>query len=315
MAFHLPNLAWLRAFEASARHLSFTAAANELQMTQAAVSHQVRALERQLGFPLFDRLARGLRLTDLGGAYLPSVQAAFQQLEGATDHLFGAVRQRAVSVRAPVSLAVLWIAPRLVAFRQAHPAIGVRLFSSLWSDALSDDQIDVEIRFGTGQWRGCESTLLFCDAAHVIAPRGWAEGDDEAERIRALAHRPIVHVIGHEDLWQTAFWRAGIDAPSPPEGIRVDTSLAAIELVAAGAASAVILSVFLERALAQMPIEAPDVEPLSLDLGHYIVRPLGGVGSAPSSRAADVDALVQWLVEEARPVRERTPQSGRLALP
>ena len=107
--YDLPPLAWLRAFEASARHSSFTAAAQELNLTQAAVSHQVRSLEKHLGVMLFERLARTLRLTEMGTAYLPPLRRAFDELTAATSGLFGPIGKHTLVVRAPVSFASQWL--------------------------------------------------------------------------------------------------------------------------------------------------------------------------------------------------------------
>lgn len=140
MTYHLPHLNWIRAFEASARRLSFTAAANELNRTQTSVSHQVRSLEAHIGFQLFERLPHGLRLTDMGLAYLPAVRKAFEDLSTATSGLFGPVSERPVIVRAPISWAVLWLAPRLSNFAAQYPEIDVRLYSAIWADSLSSDE-------------------------------------------------------------------------------------------------------------------------------------------------------------------------------
>jgi len=303
MAYDLPNLAWLRAFEASARHLSFTGAAAELNMTQAAVSHQVRALERQLGFALFDRLARGLRLTDMGGAYLPSVERAFVELSGSTQHLFGSVRPRTVAVRAPVSLGALWLAPRLAAFAQNHPEIQLRLFSSVWSDSVIDEQVDIDIRFGEGKWRGHDAELLARSAARVIAPPGWAEGHDDAERLAALAQRPLIHVFGHEDLWPRALAGAGISADNL-QIIRCDASITAIELVRAGVGAAIILTAFLGPAIADRAVETPIGHDLDLAGAHYLVRRKG----EPTLRN-EAQTFADWLKAQAGAAHPETGQT------
>src|SRR5262249_45316576 len=110
---HLPPLTWLRGFEAAARTGSFTGAARALGLTQAAVSYQVRSLEQHLGFPLFERLAHGLRLTDIGRAYLPSLQRAFDEVSASTLGLFGAQGEASLAIRTPISFGSLWLAPRL----------------------------------------------------------------------------------------------------------------------------------------------------------------------------------------------------------
>src|SRR5476649_2282193 len=119
----LPNLAWLRSFEAAARTASFTAAAAELNLTAGAISYQIRALEAHLGFSLFERLPRGVKLTPMGVAYLPPVRKAFEELADSTVGLFGGSERLQITVHAPVSLAALWLAPKLPTFAAANPNI------------------------------------------------------------------------------------------------------------------------------------------------------------------------------------------------
>ena len=104
-------MTWLRAFEAAARTSSFTAAAAELNLTSGAISYQIRALEAHLGFSLFERLPRGVRLSPMGVAYLPPVRKAFEELADSTVGLFGGSERVQITVHAPVSLAALWLAP------------------------------------------------------------------------------------------------------------------------------------------------------------------------------------------------------------
>src|SRR6185503_4944725 len=118
---HLPPLNALRAFEAAARRLSFTAAAVELYVTQAAVSHQVKALEQRLGVKLFHRLARGLVLTDEGQALLPAVSDSFDQIERTLQRFRAGALREVLSVGVVGTFAVRWLLPRLEQFREAHP--------------------------------------------------------------------------------------------------------------------------------------------------------------------------------------------------
>src|ERR1700686_4089916 len=121
MTARLPSLNGLRAFEAAARHLSFTVAASELNVTQTAVSHQIRRLEEQLGLRLFIRQNRALTLTHEAQAYLPSVRAAFQDLRVATERLLRGPRDDVLTVSTMVTVAAKWLVPRLARFQEAHP--------------------------------------------------------------------------------------------------------------------------------------------------------------------------------------------------
>src|SRR6202047_5515140 len=150
----LPTLTWLRAFEAAARTSSFSAAAAELNLTSGGISYQIRALEAPLGVALFERLPRGVKLTAMGVAYLPPGRKAFEELADSTVGLFGGSERVQITVNAPVSLAALWLAPKLPEFSRAHPTIDVRLSSVIWDNAVPDEATDLEIRYGAGHWHG-----------------------------------------------------------------------------------------------------------------------------------------------------------------
>lgn len=156
----LPPLGWLRAFEAAARHLSFTDAATELNLTQAAISKQVKSLELHLRQPLFIRRPRSLQLKKMGEAYLPKVHDAFERLAIGTREVFGRRRTKELTLRCAVSFAVNWLAPRLPEFLDRHPGKTIRLISSVWNDTFDADVFDLDIQYGTGLWNGVRSHRL-----------------------------------------------------------------------------------------------------------------------------------------------------------
>ncbi len=142
----LPPLGWLRTFEAAARHLSFTGAARDLNMTQSAVSQQIKSLEGHLGQPLFLRRPKALELTEAGITYLPVVREAFRTLVRGTQAVTGA-QQNAVQVQCNISFAVNWLAPRLPAFQAKHPDVQLNIFTELWEPREMAEGAAVEIRF------------------------------------------------------------------------------------------------------------------------------------------------------------------------
>ncbi|MFT5505770.1 MAG: LysR family glycine cleavage system transcriptional activator [Gammaproteobacteria bacterium] len=150
--YKLPPLKWLMSFEAAARHLSFTAAAQELGLSQAAVSYQIKCLEGKIGFPLFDRKPRNLQLTDIGHAYLPSIRRVFDELTTSSAGLFGEIGQNTITVRVAISFMVLCLAPKLQEFKAAHPEININFWSSVWANSDDSVNADVDIRFGLGNW-------------------------------------------------------------------------------------------------------------------------------------------------------------------
>src|SRR3954468_13567242 len=161
----------LRAFEVSARHLSFTRAAMELCVTQNAVSAQVRNLEERLGAPLFRRLPRGLALTDEGAALLPMLSESFERMRLELEQFEGGLHREVLTVAVVGTFAVGWLLPRLAAFRRDHPFIDLRLLTNNNRVDLAAEGLDCAIRFGDGAWHGTEAEpLLEAPLSPVCAP-------------------------------------------------------------------------------------------------------------------------------------------------
>ncbi|KIZ42383.1 LysR family transcriptional regulator, partial [Rhodopseudomonas palustris] len=162
MTARLPSLNGLRAFEAAARHLSFTEAAVELNVTQTAISHQIKRLEDELGVRLFIRQNRALALTPQARDYLPGIRAAFNDLRLATDRLLRK-DDNVLTVSTLASLAAKWLLPRLSAFQEAHPGIDVRITTSRALVDFKAGDVDAAIRYGRGQWPGLRADWLMAD--------------------------------------------------------------------------------------------------------------------------------------------------------
>jgi LysR family glycine cleavage system transcriptional activator len=164
----LPPLNWLRAFEASARALSFTEAAQELHMTQSAVSQQIKSLESALGRQLFHRRARGLELTDIGRGYLPTVQAAFNTLEEGTAILTGRNEPDVLELHSNISFAIFWLTPRLHDFLQQYPWVNLDVATSIWPTEKPRNLAAVEIVLGLGKWEGRAGQRLTRDTIFPV---------------------------------------------------------------------------------------------------------------------------------------------------
>ena len=169
----LPPLNWLRAFEAAARHLSFTAAAAELNMTQSAVSQQIKALEGHMGRALFHRRPRALELTKTGASYLPIVRDAFFTLSRGTLAVTGA-DETVVQVHTNMSFGTFWLAPRLGRFYARHPDIRLNIIAELWEQVEGiAPGADVEIRFSVRPSEGVTARKLMQDYSYPVAAPGW----------------------------------------------------------------------------------------------------------------------------------------------
>ncbi len=287
----LPTLTWLRAFEAAARTSSFAAAAGELSLTSGAISYQIRALEAHLGFALFERLPRGVKLTPMGVAYLPPVRKAFEELADSTVGLFGGSEPVQITVHAPVSLAALWLAPHLPAFSAANPSIEVRLASVIWDNAVLDESTDLEIRYGAGHWHGYRSEHLMNQNILAVCSPALLHHAEQAGGIADSLPRRLIHIMGYENHWLKV--RQGLQLPEGAvnSGLNVDTTVAALELAATGAGIALAHRLFLGsylatgRLVAALPREFPD------DNSYFVITP-----ERPQRVRREVQLFRQWLV-------------------
>ncbi len=299
----LPTLTWLRAFEAAARTSSFSAAAAELNLTSGAISYQIRALEGHLGFALFERLPRGVKLTAMGVAYLSPVRKAFEELADSTVGLFGGSERVQITVHAPVSLAALWLAPKLPAFGKANPSIDVRLSSVIWDNAVLDEATDLEIRYGAGHWHGYKSErLMNQNILTVCSPALLRTLKAHAEPAALLAQH-IIHIMGHEDHWLKV--RQELDLASVPAnmGPTVDTTIAALELAAAGAGVALAHGIFLDAYVAAQRLVIALPQEFQDDNSYFVVTP-----ERPQRIRREVRLFKEWLIAAAA-AREAMPAS------
>jgi LysR family glycine cleavage system transcriptional activator len=270
MKYRLPPLNGLIAFEAAARTGNFARAAGELNLTQSTVSHRVRMLERYLGYPLFERLPRGLRLTESGKAYLPSIRKAFEQIFSSTAGIFGRKDQGSLTVRAPISYAVLWLGPLIEGFRQAYPGIEVRLISSIWADDLAADETDIDLRLGFGNWPHCRAREVLRDRVTAVCQPRLGRA---LKRVEDIAARPLIHVMGIEDLWMKYFDQAGLGLEVKHSDLHVDSTIGALEIASSSTCVALIQQRFLGHYLKSRRLVAPlDIE-MDMEQAIYLVEP------------------------------------------
>jgi LysR family glycine cleavage system transcriptional activator len=269
----LPPLNWLRTFEVSARSLNFTKAAQELHLTQGAVSQQIRLLEGHLGVALFTRLPRGLTLTNEGMSYLPVVQDSISRLAAATNELFSQDQRTPVKIRGSLSFFVHWLAPRLTEFHRLYPNIDIRYISSLWvKDSEADD--DFEIRWGNGQWPGYVSQRLSWDSLFPVC------SPDLLARLPLnttfdLTEHTLLHVLGYEEGW--GYWLSMVNETDvdPSRGMQLDTLLASLRLAELGVGIALARSSMVEDMLADGRLVEPFALRIPASESFYLVRKSG----------------------------------------
>lgn len=288
MASRIPNLTWLRTFEAAARLQGFSAAGAELGLTQSAVSQQIRALETRLGSALFIRGGRRLELTEIAKAYLPSVRRAIEELGFVTEGIFGPAMARTVSVYAPTSVAVGWLAPRLPLFASVAPGVSVKLLSSIWSHLPASSDVDLELRMLPVRGEDVTMPALFAHKLIAVCAPALAAHFSDAG---ALLQAQRIHVQGFDDHWSRFFKAADIDAMHVPAGYTVDTTLAALEIVAAGGGVAVVVRAFADQCLRSGKVVQAIDHTLELATAHYLVE-----HHPTQARRREVEQFRTWLL-------------------
>ncbi|WP_426127499.1 LysR substrate-binding domain-containing protein [Pararhizobium sp. PWRC1-1] len=250
---HLPLNA-LRAFEASARHLSFTRAAIELCVTQAAVSHQVKILEERLKVSLFKRLSRGLKVTAEGEALLPVVRDSFDRMSDMLECFEGGYVREILTVGVVGTFAVGWLLPRLDHFHSRYPHIELRLSTNNNRVDIAAEGLDYAIRFGSGAWHNTDAHRLFEAPLSAICVPEIAE---KLERPEDLTGKVLLRSY-RSDEWAGWFEAAGmISDPPIAKGIMFDSSLAMVEAALQGAGVALAPPLMFHRQLTAGLLQQP----------------------------------------------------------
>ncbi len=290
---NLPPLNWLRAFEASARQLSFTSAAAELNLTQAAVSKQIKLLEQFLREPLFHRKARSLVLTKVGEAYLPKVRDAIERLVAGTQEVFGNRRSEVLTVRAPVGFSVNWLGPRLPGYYQAFPDRPVRIVSSVWGDMFDRERFDLDIRYGLGNWPEFRTDRLSWEKLIPLCSPALLEGKRPIRQPQDLCHHNLLHVLGYVEGWAVWLKAAGIEGMNFGQGLQFDTVLVAFEVAAKGAGIALGRTSMTQGEIASGRLVAPFDLAAPIEEAFHLISPMDG------TEHPDTDLFRDWVIAEA----------------
>jgi LysR family glycine cleavage system transcriptional activator len=275
MTARLPSLNGLRAFEAAARHLSFTAAAAELNVTQTAISHQIKRLEDELGIPRFVRQNRALALTPQARDYLPGIRAAFNDLRLATERLRRRDNDRVLTVSTLASMASKWLLPRLPAFQAAHPEIDVHITTSTGMVDFKSGDVDAAIRYGRGRWLGLRADWLTADQLFPVCSPALLTGDAPLRTPADLARFTLLHTsAGYDDDWRLWLTAAGLPADvSKQPGLTFDMIFMTLQAAIDGIGVAIGRTTYVEGDLAKGRLVVPFEISLPADAGFYLVAP------------------------------------------
>jgi LysR family glycine cleavage system transcriptional activator len=304
----LPPLNALRAFEASARHLSFTKAADELAVTPAAVSHQVKALEELLGVTLFRRTKRALLLTDEAQAVLPGIREGFERLLAAVEQLGAVGKTGVLTVSLAPSFAVKWLLPRLDRFQAAHPEIDVRVAASMELVDFGVGDVDIAIRYGAGAYPDLIVERLVSDTVYPVCSPALLKGPHALTAPDRLRH----HVLLHDDspdedetcpnwpMWLKAAGVAGVDAA---RGSRFNQSSLVLEAAILGRGVALAKSTLADADVAAGRLVRPFDVSVPVNFAYYVVY--------PETKAAlpKVRLFHDWLRREAEADQAKLPRA------
>jgi LysR family glycine cleavage system transcriptional activator len=288
----LPPLAAVRCFEAAARHQSFTRAADDLGMTQAAVSYQIKVLEDRVGAPLFLRGARGVTLTETGRQLAPSISEAFAQLRAAFAQL-SETAENILTITSMNTFATNWLVPRLGSFQLAHPGIAVRLDASNTVVDLTREDVDVGIRSGSGTWPGLVAHALFAAAYTPMLSPSMLEKGGALDTPADLLKLPLVDP--EDDWWPDWFAEAGIADPdlSGRKGIRVLNQQLAGRAALAGQGVAILMPAFFTEELAAGRLVQPfPIVRRSREFHYWLVY------SEARQRSSKIRAFRDWVLAQ-----------------
>ena len=294
----LPPLNALRAFEAAARHLSVSKAADELGVTPAAVSQQIRQLEDHLGLALLRRDGRTLALSDAGEALLPGVREAFDRLLEAMDDVDSLGEGGVVTVSTPPSFAVKWLMPRLDRFQAKYPDIDLRVSASMGLASFSRDGIDVAVRYGAGNYPEVVAELLLREQVFPVCSPALMHGARALSDPSALRHHALLHDDSTEtdpscptwDMWLKAARIAGVDASRGP---RFNQSSLVLEAAILGRGVALAKAALAAADLAEGRLVKPFAVSAPVGFAYYLVAPKAKLN------LPKVAAFRDWLRAEA----------------
>jgi LysR family glycine cleavage system transcriptional activator len=277
MGRRLPPLNALRAFEAAARHLSLSRAADELSVTPAAVSHQIRTLEDHLGVALFRRDGRSLLLTDAGQACLPGIREGFERLSSAIDEIDSLGMAGVLTVSVAPSFAAKWLVPRLDRFQAKHPEIDVRVSASMQVTDFSRDDVDLAIRYGAGRYPDLVVEKLLEESVFPVCSPGLLKEKGLIDTPEALRNHTLLHDDSPDNdescpTWAMWLKAAGVEVDAS-RGPRFNQSSLVIEAAVLGKGVALAKATLAAADLAEGKLVKPFPVNAPVGFAYYVVCP------------------------------------------
>ncbi len=293
-----PTLTFLQTFEAVARHCSFTRAADELCLTQSAVSRQVKLLEEELGVLVFRRLHRAIELTAEGQILLASVSRGLVEIDSGLHSLRTVQKIPQVTVSASVAFAHFWLMPRVSRFRAIHPEFDLRVLASDLPATPRPGDVDVAVLFGRGQWKGIETQLLFGECVYPVCGPAYMQKHPGLSTAQDLRDHTLLHLDYGAAKWGSVDWSAwfasqGITDQSLHSGIRLNSYPMVLQAAEAGQGVALGWSYITDPMVAAGLLVRPTGPEIETKDGYYL-----GIFEGSANRP-EVVAFMNWLKCEA----------------
>jgi LysR family glycine cleavage system transcriptional activator len=274
----LPPLNSLRAFEAVARHLSVTKAADELAVTPAAVSHQIKSIEDHLGVELFQRAKGVLLLTDAGQAILPGIRDGFERFAAAIEQIDNLGDAGVLTISVAPSFAAKWLLPRLEGFQDKHPEIDVRVGASMTLTNFQTDGVDLAIRYGAGKYPDLHCERLLDEAVFPVCSPKLLDGPHGLAALADLKHQTLLHDDSPDDdpscpTWPMWLKAAGAKEIDGARGPKFNQSSLVIEAAVLGRGVALAKASLAAADLAEGRLIKPFGTALPVDFAYHVVCP------------------------------------------
>ncbi len=295
---NLPPLNALRAFESAARHLSITLAAEELNVTPAAISHQIRLLEDHIGLPVFARSGRGLVLTDAGAAGLKDLQQGFDHLAAAMDAIDTLGETGLLTISVAPSFAAKWLLPRLHLFQEKHPEIDVHVSASMHLVDFARDGVDLAVRYGAGNYPDLSFEKLLPEMVFPVCSPAFLLEHGPVQSAKDLAGLTLLHDDSPDNdpscpTWEMWLRASGYLQPDATRGPRFNQASLVLEAAILGRGVALAKSNLAAADLASRRLVAPFTSSHPIDFAYYIVAPKAKLNLPKVSHFCD------WLREQA----------------
>jgi len=289
MSRRLPPLNALKVFEAAARHLSFTKAAEELFVTQAAVSHQIKLLEENLSIKLFRRKNRSLLLTEEGQSYFLDIKDIFINITDATEKLLSKNASGALTVASAPSFAIQWLVPRLAQFSELHPEIDVRIKAIDLDDGMLTDDVDVAIYYGRGNWPSIRSDKLRSEYLIPVCAPSLLSKDIPLNSPKDLSKHTLLHDMSRKD-WRQWCRQVGVTEINVNHGPIFSLSTLVLQAAIYGQGVALGYSVLARPEIEAGRLVCPFEEFLLSKDAYYIVS------EDSSSELGKIKAFREWML-------------------